>query len=71
LDDLIIVPLGIWLLLKIIPAQVLMECTKPSRRMVSSRQEKTMELGGFDPDSQFVGLGCLADLFRRDKLISF
>jgi len=26
LDDLIIVPLGIWLLLKIIPEQVLMEC---------------------------------------------
>ena len=42
---------------------------KPSGRMVSSRQAKTKKLGGLGPDPKFVGLGCLADLFHRDRQV--
>ena len=40
LDDLIIVPLGIWLLLKIIPEQVLMECRNQADEWFRQDQQK-------------------------------
>ena len=40
LDDLIIVPLGIWLLLKIIPEQVLMECRNQADDWFRQDQQK-------------------------------
>ena len=40
LDDLIIVPLGIWLLLKIIPEQVLMECRNQADDWFRQDQKK-------------------------------
>ena len=40
LDDLIIVPLGIWLLLKIIPKQVLMECRNQADEWFRQDQQK-------------------------------
>ena len=40
LDDLIIVPLGIWLLLKIIPEQVLMECRNQADDWFLQDQQK-------------------------------
>ena len=40
LDDLIIVPLGIWLLLKIIPEQVLMECRNQANEWFRQDQQK-------------------------------
>jgi uncharacterized membrane protein YkvA (DUF1232 family) len=40
LDDLIIVPVGIWLLLKIIPEQVLMECRNQADEWFRQDQQK-------------------------------
>jgi uncharacterized membrane protein YkvA (DUF1232 family) len=40
LDDLIIVPMGIWLLLKIIPAQVLDECRSQADEWFSQDKQK-------------------------------
>ena len=40
LDDLIILPLGIWLLLKIIPEQVLMECRNQADDWFRQDQQK-------------------------------
>ena len=40
LDDLIIVPVGIWLLLKIIPAQVLDECRNQADEWFSQDKQK-------------------------------
>ena len=40
LDDLIIVPVGIWLLLKIIPEQVLMECRNQADEWFCQDQQK-------------------------------
>ena len=40
LDDLIIVPAGIWLLLKIIPAQVLIECRNQADEWFRQDQQK-------------------------------
>ena len=40
LDDLIILPLGIWLLLKIIPEQVLMECRNQADEWFRQDQQK-------------------------------
>ena len=46
LDDLIIVPLGIWLLLKIIPEQVLMECRNQADEWFRQDQQKPISWMG-------------------------
>jgi uncharacterized membrane protein YkvA (DUF1232 family) len=38
LDDLIIVPLGIWLAIKLIPGDVLLECRETARHQIEERK---------------------------------
>lgn len=46
LDDLIIVPAGVWLLLKIVPEHVLIECRAESEKWFLERKEKPRSIVG-------------------------
>jgi hypothetical protein len=46
LDDLIIVPAGVWLLLKLIPESILLECRVRAEQWSPERQRRPRSLAG-------------------------
>ena len=64
LDDLIIVPLGIWLVLKMIPPQVLAECRGKSSRRNRARKTDKSRCRCRDY-CHLIGLGILAVMWLK------
>ncbi len=69
LDDLIIVPVGIWLVIKMIPPQVLAECREQAAAQIN--REKPINLAaGVVIVAIWIGFGilaaiCLKQIFKR------
>jgi uncharacterized membrane protein YkvA (DUF1232 family) len=69
LDDLIIVPLGIWLVIKMIPPQVLAECREQAATQIK-RGKPTNQVAAVVIVAIWIGFGilaaiCLKQIFKR------
>lgn len=64
LDDLIIVPLGIWLVLKIIPPQVLAECREKAAAQIQRGKPINLAAAGVII-AIWIGLGILAAMWLK------
>jgi uncharacterized membrane protein YkvA (DUF1232 family) len=60
LDDLLIVPAGVWLLLKLIPAAVLVESRAQAEKWIHEQQAKPRSIGGLAIVVTLWGLGAWA-----------
>ncbi|MCU0542161.1 MAG: YkvA family protein [Oscillatoriaceae cyanobacterium Prado104] len=67
LDDLLIVPLGIWLVLKLIPPEVLAECREKAAAEIA-RDKLTNRTAAAVIVAIWIGLGILAAMWLKQIL---